>query len=396
MYRYGVDMRYAKSSLVIWKDERASFADVEQSFMPKIHTAWHRFQNCLINDVDAVGLSDEFLGSVLNALDEVNKDGNLRAKGVEATLNTMRQIKQGNMAFLKMTDKQGNIIVDPSKLVIPIKNGQLDRAEKFLKVIVDIYQQMVMCLGQNDLNQAKPRTAVAGVQAALQASQDSTWFIEKGVREFTVMFGERTVQHMMCMIKEKKKYQYKKRFEEFASVVGNAQAWMLEGIEELNPEEIGLTVSLEDVHANQQYVIELANQMAKEDKVSYDAVGLVMSVVGVNWKYAFALLMVSVKQKERENAHKEELAFERQKKLEQEKTKQVMALTKAKADGKDQNIVTQGKIDQMVNEALDKIKASTMAQQKEQLKNNKLQQDNNKSNLNKQEQTYEALSPEQK
>lgn len=396
MYRYGVDMRYAKSTLVIWKDERASFTDVEQSFMPKIHTAWHRFQNCLINDVDAVALSEEFLGSVLNALDEVNKDGNMKAKGVETTLNTMRQIKQGNMAFLKMTDKQGNLIADPSKFVIPIKNGQLERAEKFLKVTVDLYQQMNMCLGQNDLSQAKPRTTQAGIQQALVASQDSTWFIEKGVREFTVMFGERTVQHMMCMIKEKNRYQYKKRFDEFASVVGNAQAWMMEGIEELNPEEIGLTVSLEDVHSNQQYVIDLANQMAKEDKVSYDAVGLVMSVVGVNWKYAFALLMVSVKQKERENAHKEELAYERQMQLEKQKEKTAVAQIQAKTQGKNENIDEQGKVDISVNDALNTGKERTMANQKQQLLNNKLKQDQNKAELDKQTQTYDALNTEQK
>lgn len=394
MYRYGVDMRYAKSTLVIWKDERPSFTDIEQAFMPKIHTAWHKFQNCLINDIDAVALAEEFLGSVLNGLDESNKNG--KGNGVDATLQVMRQIKQGSMAFLKMTDKQGNTLADPSKFIIPIKNGQLERGEKLLKVIVDLYTQMVTCLGQNDLSQAKPRTPVAGVQAALQASQDSTWFIEKGVREFTVMYGERTVQHMMCMIKEKKKYQYKKRLDEFASVVGNAQFWMLEGIEDTQLEEIGLTVSLEDVHANQQYVIELANKMASEGAVSYDAVGLVMGVVSINWKYAYALLMVAVKQRERENSHKEELAFERQKQIEQEKTKQAMLLVQGKGEAKDKNIITQGKIDQMINDAINRGKAQTMTEQKQQLLNNKLEQQAQKSGLDRQEQTFDALSPEQK
>lgn len=397
MYRYGVDMRYAKSSLVIWKDSRASFTDVEQSFMPKIHSTWHRFQNCLLNDVDAVLLAEEFLGGILNTLDEVNKDGNLKAKGVEAQLNVMRQIKQGNMAFLKMTDKQGNVLLnDPSKLVIPIKNGQLERAEKCLKVIVDLYTQMVTCLGQNDLTQAKPRTTTAGIEQALTASQNSTWFIEKGVREFTIMFGERTVQHILCMIKERKKFNFKERFNEFAEVVGDANIWMLEGIEDLNPEEIGLTVSLEDTKANQEYVVTIANQMAKEDKVSYDAVGLVMSVVSVNWKYAWALLMVAVKQKERELSHKEDLAFQRQMQLEQEKTKQAMALVAGKAQGKNANIDEQGKIDMMVNDALNRAKSETMTTQKEQLKNNKLQQQAQKSELDKQEKTHDALSPEHK
>jgi hypothetical protein len=210
------------------------------------------------------------------------------------------------------------------------------------------------------------------------------------------MFGERTVQHILCMIKEKKKFHFKERFDEFAAVVGNAQSWMLEGIEDMNAEEIGLTVSLEDTKANQEYVVTIANQMAKEDKVSYDAVGLVMSVVSVNWKYAWALLMVSVKQKERELAHKEDLAFQRQMQLEQEKTKQAMALVQGKAQGKNMNIDEQGKIDMMVNDALNRAKAETLSNSKEQLKNNKLTQDNNKANLEKQNQTFDALSPQQK
>jgi hypothetical protein len=396
MYRYGVDMRYARSTLVIWKDDRPSFTDIEQAYMPKIHSAWHKFQNCLFNDVSAVLLAEEFLGSALQAVDESNKDG--KGTGVQATLQMMRQIKQGSMAFAKMTDKQGNPLpFDPSKFVIPIKNGLLEEAEKYLKIIMDLYTMMMMALAQNDLTQAqgaKPRTPVAGVQAALASSQEGIWFIEKACREILIAFGERTVQHILCMIKERKRYQYKKRFDEFASVIGNANIWMLEGIEDIDPEEIGLTVTLENVDANKQMVVEMAMKMAAEDKVSYDAVGLVVGVVSVNWKYAYTLLMVAVKAKERENAHKEELQHERAMEEKDADLKVAMALQKGKADGKDQNQMTQGKIQAMLDEQLNKLKSETLAQSKEQLLQNKLKQEQQKHELQRQDATSDALSPE--
>lgn len=395
MYRYGVDMRYAKSSLVIWKDDRVSFTDIEQAFMPKIHTAWHKFQNCLTNDVDAVAMAEEFLGSVLNGLDEANKDG--KGNGVEATLQVMRQIKQGSMTFLKMTDKQGNPLpFDPSKFVIPIKNGQLERAEKFLKVIIDIYSQMVICLGQNDLNQSKPRTNADSINAAIASAQDSTWFIERGVREFTIMYGERTVQHIMNMIKERKSFNYKERFDEFASVIGNANIWMLEGIENIPLEQIGLTVSLEDVSAKKQYYMDITTSMLRDGKIDIADVEMIRASIEQDYKYGSSLLTLAAKKQQREQAHKEELQHQWAMQLEQEKTKQAVALAGAKAEGKNSNIVTQGKIDEMVNDALNKAKSETMTTQKEQLKNNKLVQDNNKANLERQNKTADALSPEQK
>ena len=53
MYRYGVDMRYAKSTLVVYRDHRMSFYDIKESFMPKIRTLWHKFQNCIVQDTTA-------------------------------------------------------------------------------------------------------------------------------------------------------------------------------------------------------------------------------------------------------------------------------------------------------------------------------------------------------
>lgn len=402
MYRYGVDMRYAKSRLVVWKDEsRPSFTDIEQAFMPKINTTWHKFQNCLINDVDAVAIAEEFLGAMLNASDEANKinlgdpkkptGGN----GVDAAMLAWKQIKQGNMAFLKMTDKNGLPIVDPSKFVIPIKNGQLERAEKHLQIILELYNMMTMSLAQNDISEgqdAKPRTPVAGIQASLAASTNGVWFIEKPVREFLIMYGERCVQFILNIVKEKRKYGFKQRWEEFQNVIGMANALMVEGIEEMQPEEIGITVNLEDVTANQQYIFELANKMADDGEVGRDVVGLVINQAKVNYKYAYVLLMIAAKRRAEENAHKEELQHQREMELEEKKLETAKMLMGFKTEGKVAEIDEKGKIQIMINDALAKLKHQAMTDQKSQLLDNKKEQDNNKAQLQEQGKVQDAMA----
>lgn len=402
MYRYGVDMRYAKSRLVIWKDEsRPSFTDVEQAFMPKIHTTWHRFQNCLVNDVDAVLLAEEFVGAMLNATDEANKinpgDANrpTGGNGVDAVKLVWDQLKQGNMAFAKMSDKNGNQLVDPSKFVVPIKNGQLERAERYLQLILEQYNMMTMALAQNDISEgqdAKPRTPVEGIKASMAASSKGTWFIEKPAREFLIMYGERCVQYILSIVKEKRKYGFKQRWEEFQNVIGMANALMIEGIEEMQPEEIGITVNLEDVTAYQEYIFQLANKMADDGEVGRDVVGLVINQVKVNWKYSYVLLMVAAKRRQEENAHKEELQHQREMELEDKKLQTAQTLMGIKTKGKVTEIDEKGKMEMMINEALAKLKAEAMNEQKQQLLQNKKEQDNNKAQLQEQSKTQDAIA----
>ena len=403
MYRYGVDMRYAKSTLVIWKDEsRLTFTDIKEAFMPKIRTTWHKFQNLLIQDTTALAMSNDFLGGLLNAVDEQNKinpadpDNPTGGNGLDAAMQSMRMLKQGGMAFLNFRDKNGNLILDPSKLFVPIDTKHLDKAERYLKIILELYNMMTLALAQNDTSegQAKPRVAAQGVEESLAVAKEGLWFVEKPCREFLIMFGERCVQHILNMIKERKRYGYKQRWEEFSSVLGKANAMMLEGLEDMNAEEIGLNVNLEDVRAMQEYFQNMATQMLHDGKIEFADVELIMSTLQKNYKYGAALMNVASKKMEREAAHKAE--YLHQQKLEEldHQTKLAMALNNNKAEGKNSNIKTKGSIDAQLAELINNAKAKTMSLQKDQLKNNKIAQDNNKANLEKQKETYNALSPE--
>lgn len=403
-YRFGEDLRYARSTLVLYQDPRPSFTDVKEAYMPKIRTAWHNFQNCLINDLDAVGLSDDFIGAVLNSADEANKisleipNKPVGGNGPDAKLTAMRMLKQGGMAFLKMTDKQGKPLVDPSKFVVTVKNNMLEKAEKYLNMIVQLYNIMTISLAQNDISEGqdpKPRTAVAGIEAALSAAEKGVWFVEKGSREFLIQCGERTIQWMLYIIKEHKRYKLDERWKELSSVLGLGNAMALESIEDYNPEEIGLTVSLEDVESKKQFYTELAVNMLKEGKLEQGDLEMITSTIQQNYKYGAVLLTISAKKAQAELANKEEL---KQQYIMQQKDadlKIAQAMQKQKIDGVDQNLVTKGQIQAMLDKQLNDLKEQTMRGLADQRNTNKSGEDVLNTDLEKSRLTHEKLLEEE-
>lgn len=402
MYRYGVDRRYAKSSLVVWKDIRPSFMDIKQGFMPKINTLWHKFQNAVVNDVSAVGIDQDFLGSILNAADEANKidpanpDEPTGGNGVDAGLEVWKMLRQGGMGWLKMRDKNGNIIpgLDPSKFVVTIDNKLLDKAEKYLQMILQLYEAMKLALAQSDISEGqspKPRTPVEGLQASLQATKEGLWFIEKPVREFMIMFGERCVQMILNFRKETSRYKFTKRWQEFEDVVGLAQALMVEGIEDMNAEEIGLTIELEDTSAWQDYIFQMANQLVKNKEIGLEAAGLVIDTAKYNYKYAWALMCMAVDQRAAIAAQQEALAYNREMEKLQMQLQIAQSLQGAKTQGKLMEIEKQGQIDAQVDTNLNQQKNQTMLQQQQQRGGLKMQQDVLKNQLDKDKISHEKV-----
>jgi hypothetical protein len=262
--------------------------------------------------------------------------------------------------------------------------------------MLEQYNLMTLSLAQNDITEGadpKPRTPVAGLQASLEATKDGMWFIEKPVREFLIMFGERCVQHLINLVKEKKKYNYINRWEEFESVVGIANAMLLNAVEDLQPEEIGLTVTLEDVSTKKQYYTELTTQMLKDGEISFEDVEMIIDTIQENYKYGAALLSLAAKKRAREKADMEEVQHERAKELQQMQLQTAILLNNSKGEAKDKNIATQGKVDQALQDEMAKLKAQTQALLGEQRGKNKIEQDNNKARLEQEKEIRKDMTP---
>lgn len=397
-FRTGEDGRYAKSPLVIYDNSKqASFTDIVQFWMPKIHHATHKYQNCLINDIDATVLSDELIGGLLAAVDEDNKinggnpDEATGGNGRSAYMEQWKMIKQNGVGFLKMTDKQGLQVLDPAKLQMTFKNNKLASAEMYMREILNMYSQMTTALAISDAAEGadvKPRTAVAALNESLKSSGNAQWFIQLGYETFLKMYAERFVRYILMIAKEAKEDNYTKRFDEFKTVVGEANGLMIEGMENIEPETVGLTVNYVDNSSKKDFVMQLALERVKNGALDDDFVYLIMGAD--NWKTGFCLLRVGIQKRKREAAAENAL---KQQYIMQQKAadlKTAQALSQAKSQGKDENIMTQGKVDAAIAEQVNKLKAETMQQQKEQLKNNRIQQDNNKSELKKGEVEHES------
>lgn len=398
-FRTGEDGRYSKCPLVIYDNSKqASTTDIVEAFMGKINFCWQNYQNCLVNDVDATILSDELMGGLLSAVDEENainpgeRDTPTGGNEASAAAEQWRMIRQAGKGFLKMVDKQGKAIVDPSKMLLVYKNGYLERADKFMGQILNLYSQLNISLG-NDPNAAKPRVTTSGIQEAVKSSDNAKWFMQKAYEFIVKGCSERFVRYILMAGQEEKELGIPDRYEEFKTVLGMTDGLLIEGLEDVPPESIGLNISYVDNSGKKDLVIKLAENYIAQGKLDEDILYLIMGEE--NWKYSFCLMRMAIVKKKKELAAQAELQHQQIMEQKDADLKIAKALTAAKGEAKDKNIQSQGQVDARLAALEDQLKGRTMHDQKEQLKNNKLEQDNNKAALQKKNETADALSPEQ-
>lgn len=368
--RFGDNGRYAKSPLVIYDNSsQASFTDIVQAFMPKISHLWHRYQNYIVNDIDAQILSDDFLGGMLGAVDEENnvsvtsKDKPVGGNGVNPYLEQWRMIKQGGTGFMKMRDKNGNPILDPSKLVVSIKNNYLEKAQETLTQMLILYETMIKSLAFSPMTageEVKPRTPVAALEQTLKSTNRARFFIQKAYENVLCMYGERMVRYIIDIANEVDKYKFPYRWDEFMENVGYANGLAIEGMKEIDPECVGMTINYVDNTAMKEFVMQMAVEYSKTKELTEEFLYLLMGVD--NWKYAFVLMRMAMRRRKQELQAEAENNHRRAMELKQADLAIAMQLQQAKDVGKDQNIVTEGKMDMMVNERLNEVKY--MAQSK--------------------------------
>ena len=286
------------------------------------------------------------------------------------------------MGFVKFRDKNGNLLVqDPSKLFVQIDSKHLEKAEKYLEIMLSLYEQMKIALAQNDVTEgqsAKPRVVTAAIEASLESASNAIFYLENPTKEFLIMFGERSIQWQLNLLKEYRKYGEKKRWEEYCNVVGLANALMVEGIEEMNNEDLGITVYLEDTKGMQDYIFQLANEMAKNKEVARDAAALTIDTAKWNPKYAIALLMLAAEEQAEENAVNEDVAHQRQMEVLNMQNEIALNLVAAKSQGVQQEIQVQGSVDSQLQQQMNDMKYQTQSMLKKQTTESRKEETDNK------------------
>lgn len=398
-FRTGEDGRYSKCPLVIYDNSKqASTTDIVEAFMGKINFAWQSYQNCLVNDIDATILSDELMGGLLAAVDEENAvnpgEGDMPTGGNDraAAAEQWRMIRQAGKGFLKFVDKQGKPIIDPSKMLLVYKNGYLERADKWMGQILNLYSQLNVALG-NDPNAAKPRVTTSGIQEAVKSSDNAKWFMQKGYEFIVKATAERFVRYILMAGTESKELGFTDRYEEFRNILGVTDGLLIEGMEDVPPESVGLNIDYTDTSGKKDFVMKLAENLVAQGKLDEDVLYLLLSMD--NWKSGFCLMRMSITKKKKEAAAQMQLQHEMEMESKDKDLQIAMALNKSKADGKSGNIQVQGQVDERLAALEDQLKSRSMHTQKDQISNNKQKENAQKADLQRQNETADALAPNQ-
>lgn len=389
MYRFGENGRYCKSPLVLYDNSsQSSFTDMVEAYMPKINYAWLQYQNCLVSDIEASILSDELIAGLLSAVDEDNNIANGSAdnpsggNGQNPFLAQWKMIKQRGTGFLKMTDKQGNHVLDPNSLQLVYKNGQLDRAERFMMQMMNLYDMLTRTLARPDATEGqdvKPRTNVAAIQEGIKSSNNATWFVQKQYEAFIKIYAERFVSYIISIFQEAKELGYTKRLDEFLDVVGAANGLLVDGMGNIPPESVGMSIDYIDNAAKKDFIMQLAVERVKNGLLDDDFIYLIMGAD--NWKYAYVLMAIGINRRKMEMAHKEDLDHQRQMEIGQQQLQIAITLQQNKDQGKIQNTQTQGQIEQVLQDQLIRGKTASQMAQKDQNTESKLTEMNHAAQL---------------
>lgn len=372
MDRYGVDMRYARSSYVIWKDfSRPSYSWTKSKFMPKINTLWHKIQNCIVQDVNAMAWDTDLMAGLLNAVD----DANIKKPGGGDTLvKEMKMLKQSGMAWVKFRDKNGNLLVaDPSKLFVSIQSGHMEAAEKYMLQILSLYSQMTQALAISPASEGvepDPRTPANGIKEAAEATDQARWYLEKPMIECATMFGERCIQYVNKISKEKKMYNYSKRWDDFVQVVGMANGATIESIEDIKPENIGCTVKNDNNVLQKKLVVDLATQKAAAGMITTSDLALILDTE--SWKLQMVEMSMAEDKVREEKQMEAQAQFQQAMALKDKELEIAQAAQQQKTEGKLAEIDAMGRIEAQLTELGNAVKfqaQSALQDQRGQLKN---------------------------
>lgn len=364
--REGDDYRYSKTSLIAWSNPGMSFGEIMSRYMGKINLLWFQFQNDLANVIPhGMIFYKEFMEMALSSQDSASD-------GKDATSKFIRKLKQTGNQVGKLYDQDGNPNSQQFRPYDEIKTGHLASAIEKLNAMSAIYDMMKTALGISDTREGqdpKPRQVGAGIKLALQASNDSTYYVEKGCTAIVNELGNRLLYFINDIINEAPT---SPRLQDFKAVVGKANGMALEALRSIPMKQLGfgvLNVMTDDQKAQLQ---EMVNQMATAGQIDID-VALFLQTID-DLKYAFAIVRLYVKKKQKEQAQQAQVAFQQQQQLKQMDLDNTNNLQKLKDQDMLQQIELGKKLDAWLLQVDNQLKTQGAIQVKGVIKDNRLEE----------------------
>lgn len=373
--RYGDDECFSRSSLIGFYSDRLTWFEIKDRIKTKIDHLWLLFQNDIAN-IMPHGLNwvHETIVDMAKTVDEANKS-NKNAASVWA-----RKLKETGSAITKrLKDKDGNPIADQMPFT-PIKTGHLEAALGKLDAIMVLYDLMVKSLGQNELSEGgapKPRTNLGSIQLALGTSGKSTFYVEEAYTDVLASIGNKMLKYFSDIVE----YGDSKRLQEFENVVGQVNMAALKEIKGIPLRDLGIYVENTMTKDQKEMVMQLAQSMASAGTLDIET-ALFLTFVD-NLRQAYAILVFKKAQMDKQLAQAKQNDNDFQMQL-LDKQKEI-ELAKIQASGEVKAMLEKllGNVQMQLETMVINLKGHWTTAGKEQIKNNRIEQDITNSQINK-------------
>lgn len=391
MHRFGGMLEMSKFSYVIFRDDSfQSWYEIQETNLFQLHVLWNKYQNTVAALIpQGVIFAEETLREIvedmLNAQEEELKENGQemsnRSGAYQRLLNDVikRYTQSGRGIFKRRTGDANEGHLDPPTTTL-VHNLFTD-CEMLIKQMMSIYNMMIISLGTNAqmLGQApKPRQAVRGIEVAnrsgLTMLQNMIYMYNFGLTEF----GTRVIYYDQVVIKEfdKKKLEPKtQRAEQMLGIVGNLGVNWMEIFDDMPIQKCGVIVEIKPTDEEKVLLFDYAMRLEQTGQLP---IGSALTVKYIdNPKLAYLWLTASVKRQERIRTENQSILMQQQQQMAQQ---QQIAMQKAKALEENQKAQLQAQITQLEQ----KLKADGMSQNIAERGQNKMQENQQKAELDMQ------------
>lgn len=374
--RYGDDLQFARSSLLGFYSNRRSWFEIKESFMERITHLWLLFQNDLAN-VQPHGLNWAYEAIVIMSR---MSDEKADASPKDAIAEWLGKLRQTGSTVTKQLRDSNNNIIPGAKAFELIETGHLKSAVEKLEAIGDLYQLMLKALGQNDISEGdapKPRTNLGSIQLALGASGKSMYYVEEAYSGVLADLGNKLIIYFKDIVDNGTS----KRLQEFKDIVGQANYTALMEIKNIPLANLGIYVEPVMTKEQKDLITQVAQSMASAGTLDIPT-ALFLAFVD-NLREAYAILSFKKIQMDKQLAQQAQQQQQWKIQLGQQQLQIELAKIKANTEGKKEVEEVLGKIQESLVELEMNLKGHWAIMAKEQIKNNRIEQDVTKSQIDK-------------
>lgn len=373
--RYGDDERFARSSLVGCYSDRLTWFEIKDSIMKEINHLWLLFQNDLSNVMpNGLNWAYDLIVQMTSTVDDAN------ANNKNAVNEWAAKVKQTGSAITKLLKDENGRPVGNVPPFTDLKSNMLAGAMEKLDAILVLYQFLVKALGQNELSDGeapKPRTNLGSIQLALGTSGKASFYVEEMYTDMVSCIGNKMLKYFKDIVDDGDS----ERLQEFEDIVGQANMTALKEIKDIPMRNLGLYVENVMTKDQKDMVMQIAQSMASAGTLDI-ATGLFLTLID-NLKQAYAILVFKKDQMDKKLLAQEQAQQQYQMDMADKTLQNKLAEIQAQGQIKQQLEALIINLETKLEETVINLKGHWTVAGKEQIKQNRIEQDITASQIDK-------------